>query len=87
MASCSGQQPPNGNGDDNDEYGWKKSLSPGIHFYPTDVELITKYLKRKAQNLKICAGIINDLDIYNYHPQELKGIPSYIFCLIVSIYI
>ncbi|XP_019186512.1 PREDICTED: transcription factor JUNGBRUNNEN 1-like [Ipomoea nil] len=70
MASCSGNKLPNGYGD---EYEWKRSLPPGHGFYPTDQELITKYLKYRAQNLKIHPGIINDLDIYNHHPKELEG--------------
>nr|GMD40240.1 NAC domain-containing protein 72-like [Ipomoea batatas] len=70
-ASCSAQR-PNGYGDD-DSDEWKRSLPPGHGFYPTDQELITKYLKHKAQNRKIHAGIINDLDIYNYHPEELEA--------------
>nr|GMD03829.1 NAC domain-containing protein 2-like [Ipomoea batatas]GMD43494.1 NAC domain-containing protein 2-like [Ipomoea batatas] len=70
-ASCSAQR-LNGYGDD-DSDEWKRSLPPGHGFYPTDQELITKYLKHKAQNRKIHAGIINDLDIYNYHPEELEA--------------
>ncbi|GKV21661.1 hypothetical protein SLEP1_g31618 [Rubroshorea leprosula] len=49
----------------------KMSLPPGFRFYPTDVELIKYYLKRKVMGKKICFESIAELDIYKHAPWDL----------------
>lgn len=49
------------------------SLPPGFGFHPTDVELISHYLKRKNQGLKVDLEVIPELAIYEYEPWDLPG--------------
>ncbi|GLT25140.1 hypothetical protein SLA2020_002910 [Shorea laevis] len=49
----------------------KMSLPPGFRFYPTDVELIKYYLKRKVMGKKICFESIAEVDIYKHAPWDL----------------
>lgn len=49
------------------------SLPPGFGFHPTDVELISHYLKRKILGQKIDFEIIPEVDIYKHEPWDLPG--------------
>ncbi|PRQ43707.1 putative transcription factor NAM family [Rosa chinensis] len=53
-----------------DEYF--RSLPPGYRFNPTDGELILNYLNRKILNQPLPRNRIHDINIYQYHPQELS---------------
>ncbi|KAJ0244630.1 NAC domain-containing protein [Hirschfeldia incana] len=44
---------------------------PGFKFSPTDIELISYYLKRKMDGLERSVEIIPELDIYNFEPWDL----------------
>ncbi|CAN7112893.1 hypothetical protein HID58_003943 [Brassica napus] len=44
---------------------------PGFKFSPTDIELISYYLKRKMDGLEGSVEIIPELDIYNFEPWDL----------------
>lgn len=44
---------------------------PGFKFSPTDIELISYYLKRKMDGLEKSVEIIPELDIYNFEPWDL----------------
>lgn len=46
---------------------------PGFKFSPTDIELISYYLKRKMDGLEGSVEIIPELDIYNFEPWDLPG--------------
>ncbi|PKU65841.1 transcription factor JUNGBRUNNEN 1 [Dendrobium catenatum] len=60
---------------------------PGFRFHPTDEELVSFYLRRKAERRPISMEIIKERDIYKYDPWELTraGILGekewYFFCL------
>uniref|UniRef100_A0A1J3J801 NAC domain-containing protein 89 n=1 Tax=Noccaea caerulescens TaxID=107243 RepID=A0A1J3J801_NOCCA len=47
------------------------TVFPGFKFSPTDVELISFYLKRKMDGLERSVEIIPDADIYNFEPWDL----------------
>ncbi|XP_020572642.1 NAC domain-containing protein 74-like [Phalaenopsis equestris] len=49
------------------------SLPPGFGFHPTDVELISHYLRRKNRGLKIDFDVIPELDIYKREPWDLPA--------------
>jgi len=49
------------------------SLPPGFGFHPTDVELISHYLKRKILGLKIDFEVIPEIDICKHEPWDLPG--------------
>ncbi|PKU68094.1 NAC domain-containing protein 71-like [Dendrobium catenatum] len=49
------------------------SLPPGFGFHPTDVELISHYLKRKNLGLKVDLEVIPELDIYKREPWDLPA--------------
>lgn len=49
------------------------SLPLGFGFHPTDVELISYYLKRKNLGLKVDDEVIPELDIYKHEPWDLPG--------------
>lgn len=49
------------------------SLPPGFGFHPTDVELISHYLKRKNLGLKVDIEVIPELDIYKHEPWDLPA--------------
>ncbi|KAG7564410.1 NAC domain superfamily [Arabidopsis suecica] len=44
---------------------------PGFKFSPTDIELISYYLKRKMDGLEKSVEIIPEVDIYNFEPWDL----------------
>lgn len=48
------------------------NLPPGFGFHPTDVELISHYLKRKVHDQKIDYDVIPEIDIYKYEPWDLS---------------
>jgi len=53
---------------------WDTSSMPlGFGFHPTDVELISHYLKRKFMGLNNEIEVIPEVDIYKYEPWELPG--------------
>ncbi|KAJ0989045.1 hypothetical protein J5N97_007401 [Dioscorea zingiberensis] len=49
------------------------SLPLGFGFYPTDVELVSHYLKRKSLGLNIDFNIIPEVDIYKHEPWDLPA--------------
>ncbi|KAJ3700704.1 hypothetical protein LUZ61_004409 [Rhynchospora tenuis] len=49
------------------------SLPLGYGFHPTDLELISYYLKRKVHGLKFDVDIIPVLDIYKHEPWDLPS--------------
>ncbi|KAL5980557.1 hypothetical protein ACLOJK_028465 [Asimina triloba] len=51
------------------------SLPPGFRFHPTDDELVSYYLKRKVDGLKIELDVIPVINLYKFDPWELPGIP------------
>ncbi|KAL0923841.1 hypothetical protein M5K25_004620 [Dendrobium thyrsiflorum] len=50
-----------------------KTLPPGFGFHPTDVELISHYLRRKNQGQKVDFEVITELDIYKREPWDLPA--------------
>lgn len=52
------------------------TVFPGFKFSPTDVELISYYLKRKMDGLERSVEVIPDADIYNLEPWDLPGLSS-----------
>lgn len=48
-------------------------MLPGFGFHPTDQQLITHYLKRKAHDECIEFDIIPEVDIYMHEPWDLPG--------------
>ncbi|KAI4364322.1 hypothetical protein MLD38_020430 [Melastoma candidum] len=46
---------------------------PGYRFYPTDVELTMYYLKNKVTGGNFYPDGIQDRDVYNLDPRDLKG--------------
>ncbi|KAJ3694305.1 hypothetical protein LUZ60_009785 [Juncus effusus] len=49
------------------------ALPPGFGFHPTDVELISHYLKKKINGLKIDYDVIPEIDIYKHEPWDLPS--------------
>ncbi|KFK26331.1 hypothetical protein AALP_AA8G233800 [Arabis alpina] len=47
------------------------TVFPGFKFSPSDVELISYYLKRKMDGLEKSVEVIPDADIYNLEPWDL----------------
>ncbi|KAG2280121.1 hypothetical protein Bca52824_051341 [Brassica carinata] len=47
------------------------TVFPGFKFSPTDVELISYYLKRKMDGLERSVEVIPETDIYNFEPWDL----------------
>ncbi|KAJ8899667.1 hypothetical protein K2173_019364 [Erythroxylum novogranatense] len=52
-----------------DEYF--RTLPPGFRLRIFDDELVEVYLFRKVHNLPMILNRIHDVDLYNFHPQEL----------------
>lgn len=53
-------------------------LPPGFRFFPTDEELITCYLARKAMDDSFTTAAIRDVDLYKTEPWDLPC--TYILC-------
>lgn len=49
------------------------SLPPGFRFHPTDVELVSYYLKRKIMGKKHIVDAIAEVDLYKFPPWDLCG--------------
>ncbi|XP_010425846.1 PREDICTED: NAC domain-containing protein 60-like isoform X1 [Camelina sativa] len=47
------------------------TMFPGFKFSPTDIELISYYLKRKMDGLERSVEIIPEVEIYNFEPWDL----------------
>lgn len=56
--------------------GEASTVFPGFKFSPTDVELISYYLKRKMDGLEKSVEVIPDAEIYNFEPWDLPGLSS-----------
>ena len=56
------------------ETSFAESVPPGFGFHPTDVELISHYLKRKVLGCQIDLEVIPEVDIYKFEPWDLPGI-------------
>lgn len=46
-------------------------MPPGFRFFPTDEELITYYLARKAMDASFTSTAIRDVDLYKSEPWDL----------------
>ena len=49
------------------------SMFPGFRFSPTDVELISYYLKKKMEGLDRCVEVIAQIEFCKYEPWDLPG--------------
>ncbi|CAA6656982.1 unnamed protein product [Spirodela intermedia] len=47
------------------------NLPPGFRFHPTDEELVSYYLCRKAAHQQLPVPIIAEVDLYKYDPWQL----------------
>ncbi|KAL8171781.1 hypothetical protein V2J09_023585 [Rumex salicifolius] len=47
-------------------------LPPGIRFHPTDEELLMHYLKRKLLGKRLEPELVAEVEIYQFHPADLK---------------
>lgn len=50
------------------------NLPPGFRFHPTDEELISYYLLRKATDASFSSIAIGDVDLIKFEPWDLPGI-------------
>jgi hypothetical protein len=48
-------------------------LPPGFRFHPTDEELITHYLARKAADPRFAARAVGEADLNKCEPWDLPG--------------
>ncbi|XP_051191966.1 uncharacterized protein [Lolium perenne] len=46
-------------------------LAPGFRFHPTDEELVSYYLRRRARSLPLRADAIAEVDLYRLEPWDL----------------
>ncbi|XP_044483511.1 NAC domain-containing protein 40-like [Mangifera indica] len=49
------------------------SMFPGFRFSPTDVELISFYLKKKMEGSDNCVEVISEIEICKYEPWDLPA--------------
>jgi No apical meristem (NAM) protein len=49
------------------------NLLPGFRFHPTDEELISYYLLRKAMDASFSSITIGDIDLIKFEPWDLPG--------------
>lgn len=49
------------------------SMFPGFRFSPTDVELISFYLKKKMEGSENCVEVIPEIEICKHEPWDLPG--------------
>ncbi|XP_062231426.1 NAC domain-containing protein 82-like [Phragmites australis] len=64
------------------------SLPPGFRFHPTDVELVSYYLKRKIMGKKLLVEAISEVELYKFAPWDLpdksclrsKDLEWFFFC-------
>ncbi|KAL9416564.1 hypothetical protein AB3S75_039705 [Citrus x aurantiifolia] len=49
------------------------SMFPGFRFSPTDVELISFYLKKKMEGSEKCVEVISEIEICRYEPWDLPA--------------
>lgn len=55
------------------------SMFPGFRFSPTDVELISYYLKKKMEGSDKCVEVISEVEICRYEPWDLPGSLAFSF--------
>lgn len=61
------------------------ALPLGFGFHPSDVELISHYLKRKILGLKIDNDVIEEIDICKHEPWDLPGNYANFYFLLVDV--
>ncbi|XP_015577653.1 NAC domain-containing protein 40 [Ricinus communis] len=49
------------------------SMFPGFRFSPTDVELISYYLKKKMEGAEKCVEVISEVEICSHEPWDLPA--------------
>lgn len=62
------------------------SMFPGFRFSPTDVELISFYLKKKFDGDEKCVEVISEVEICKYEPWDLPGSLCLSFSLLFSFF-
>lgn len=62
-----------------EEQEWKRGLPPGVKFVPSQEEFTYYLLKKVCTGSIDFGGVIRDIDLYKYEPEDLKGM--YHYCL------
>jgi No apical meristem (NAM) protein len=63
------------------------NLPPGFRFHPTDEELISYYLLRKAMDASFSSIAMGDIDLIKFEPWDLPGTLSTSFLFLNCLYV
>lgn len=63
--------------EEEEELEWKRGLPPGVKFVPSQEEFIYYLLKKVCTGRIDFDGVIRDIDLYKYEPEDLKGMYHY----------